>query len=110
MRKCLSMWFIGLTTMKMATSLFMVHCTVWLNFGKKKRNLVKLFRSSHWKKKMKDNILDATHSSLNLDSIQAQVYLDNWAKPQHWQQEFDQQQTYEYLKNDQTTRTKSSND
>ena len=55
------------------------------------------------------NILDATRSSMSPDSIEAQACLDDWTKAQFWQQELEQEPTYEFFENDQTG-TKGSDD
>ena len=56
------------------------------------------------------NILNATCSFMSLDSVEAKVCLDDWTKAQYRQQKIDQEQTYEYFKNDQTMRTEDNDD
>ena len=40
------------------------------------------------------NILDASRSSMSLDSIESQACFDDWIKVEFWQQELDQEPTY----------------
>ncbi|KAK2658564.1 hypothetical protein Ddye_005097 [Dipteronia dyeriana] len=49
------------------------------------------------------NILDSIHSLLSLKSIQIQACVDDWMKVQNRQQEIDQEDPYDFLKNDQPT-------
>ena len=53
MRKCLSWWFVGLITMNLATSLFMMDCIVWVvnRFWKEKGEFGKLVYK-FWLKKI----------------------------------------------------------
>ena len=55
-----------------------------------------------------DNILDATRSFMSPDSIETQACVDNWIRAKFWQQEIDQEPTYKYFKNNQTTGTEDS--
>ena len=56
------------------------------------------------------NILDATCSSMSLNSIEAQACLDDWTKAEFRQQEQEHEQTYEFFENEQTTGTEGSDD
>ena len=57
-----------------------------------------------------DNILDANRLSMSPDLIEAQDCLNDWTKVEFQQLELDEKPMYEYFKNDQTMRTKGSND
>ena len=54
--------------------------------------------------------MDATHSSMSSDSIEAQACFDDWMKVEFQRQKIDQEPTYEFFKYDQTTDTKGSDD
>ncbi|KAK2652605.1 hypothetical protein Ddye_012461 [Dipteronia dyeriana] len=54
------------------------------------------------------NILDARCSLLSPESIQVQVFVDDWTKAQNRQQELEQEALYDFFYDDHTTRTEDS--